>query len=70
MSVVCELWTSDPDKEVGRYEFDCVPRSGEIVSLPKADEDKFVHYRVGDVTHRASGPKHPAATYVFVSKVS
>lgn len=69
MPFTCELWTSDPDKEVGQYEFDCVPRKGEVVSLPMVDEDKFVHYRVGDVTHRANGPRHPALTYVFVSKV-
>jgi hypothetical protein len=69
MPFTCELWTSEPDKKVGDYEFDCVPRSGEAVSLPKDDEDAFVHYRVVDVTHRANGPRHPAATYVFVSRV-
>ena len=47
MPVMCELWMSDPDREVGKYEFDSVPRTGEVVSLPKSDEDKFVHFNVG-----------------------
>ena len=69
MLVKCELWTNDPNIEVGQYEFGYVPREGELVSFPKGDDYKFVQYRVGDVAHRANGPRHPASTYVFVSKV-
>ena len=69
MPVACEIWTNEPEKEVGRYEFDNVPRKGEIVSLPKSDVDEFTHYRVEEVTHPANGTRHPTATYVFVSKV-
>lgn len=65
MAIACEVWL-DENTEIGRHEFDHLPRSGDTISIPNGDG--FRHLRVDCVTHRALGPKHPGATYLFVSE--
>lgn len=65
----CEVWLGDAERELGTYEFNDVPRCGETISLPAEDGDRFSHYKVDQITHRAAGPQCPSTTYLFVSQV-
>ncbi|MER2266268.1 hypothetical protein [Methylobacterium oxalidis] len=67
MLIMCELW-KDEKTEVGSYEFANLPRPGDTISVPTRSGEGYQHFRVESVTHRASGPAHPAATYLFVSE--
>lgn len=67
MSVECEVWL-DEKTEVGRFAFAQLPRAGDTISLPGAEDQAYRHFRVDSVTHRAAGMTLKSATYVFVSK--
>lgn len=70
MGIGCEVWLNASDTPIGKFEFDTVPRSGETIALPAADEGKYTHYRVEHVMHRAHAPSEHCATFLFVVPIS
>jgi hypothetical protein len=70
MGIACEVWLNETEKPVGKFEFDTVPRSGETIALPAAEEGAYTHYRVEHVTHRAHGPSEHCATFLFVAAIT
>lgn len=68
MGFACEMWINETDKAIGKFEFDTVPRAGETISLPNEAGDKYDHFKVEHVTHRAHGPQENRTTFVFVAK--
>ena len=38
MGIACEVWMNEAERPIGKFEFDTVPRSGETIALPAAED--------------------------------
>ena len=66
MPIVCGSWTVDI-QNLGYFEFDSVPRSGDSISLPNEPGPAHTHYKVKKEVHWAAAPHQPTATFLFVA---
>lgn len=54
--------------QLGKYEFEGIPRVGETVAIQTEKGKPHKNYTVTRVSHRTAGPEFSSETFVFVDE--